>query len=129
LLDRFDIQIEVPRLPATLLAADRPPGVASVTVRNQVTAARQRQLGRQGTANVELSHQGLEEALVLDAPSRALLTQVIERHRLSARGYVRILRVARTIADLAGQPTVDQNHIAEAVGLRCSFSLNSPTKL
>jgi magnesium chelatase family protein len=128
LLDRFDIQIEVPRLPATLLAADRPPGVASVTVCKQVTAAHQRQLQRQGTTNVELDHQGLEQAIVLDTPSRALLTKVIERHHLSARGYVRILRVARTIADLAGQPAVDQNHIAEAVGLRCTFTANGLAK-
>ncbi len=120
LLDRFDIHIEVPRLPATVLAAHRPNNITSKTIRSQVTAARERQLRRQGSANVELNHQALEAVLVLDTASRKLLTQAIDRYSLSARGYVRILRVARTIADLAGELAVDQNHIAEAVALRCT---------
>jgi magnesium chelatase family protein len=122
LLDRFDIQIEVPRLHPDVLAAASTTGTDSATLRGQVSAARRRQLARQEIANVELSRTVLDDVVVVDDPSRRLLTKAIDRYRLSARGYVRILRVARTIADLAGEAIVSQAAIAEAIGLRCTAS-------
>jgi len=122
LLDRFDIQIEVPRLAADVLAAGSMDGPDSETLRGKVSAARQHQLGRQSVANVELTRTALNDVVDIDDPSRQLLTKAIEGYRLSARGYVRILRVARTIADLSGEAAVSQAAIAEAIALRCTTS-------
>ena len=117
LLDRIDIQLEVPALPERdlLKQAD---GEPSAVIRQRVEAARQRSLARQGKANVRLSVTELDELCAPDAAGQALLQQAISRLGLSARAYHRILKVARTIADLAGSEGVLTPHIAEAVQYR-----------
>ena len=119
LLDRIDMQIEVPRLPAERLAA-APTTAAepSADVRARVEGARARQQARAAKPNAALGPRELERDCRLDDTSRALLTQVLQRLSLSARAYHRILKVARTIADLAGSDAVSTAHLSEAVGYR-----------
>lgn len=121
LLDRIDLIVEVPRLPAPVLRS-APLGEDSVTVRERVTAARQRQQER-GAVNAELGGQLLDTACQLDRASQQLLDQAVERLRLSARGYHRILRVARTIADLEACEAIQANHLLEAISYRRMPSL------
>jgi magnesium chelatase family protein len=83
-----------------------------------VTAARDRQLARQGRPNAELGPAELERHCSLPGPARALLHQAVERLRLSARAYHRVLRLARTIADLDGIEALGIEQVAEAVGYR-----------
>jgi len=116
LLDRIDLQIEVPRLSFEKLEGPR--GETSDAVRLRVVAARQRQLQRSGTLNSRLDHRQLEEACRLQAADRQLLQQAMERLRLSARAYHRILKVARSIADLEGTPEIGPEHLAEAINYR-----------
>lgn len=116
LLDRIDMIVEVPRLPASVLRA-APDGEPSAAVRERVIAARTRQLAR-GVVNARLSGEQLDQACRLDPASQQLLDQAVDRLRLSARGYHRILRVARTIADLAGSDRIATAHVLEAVGYR-----------
>ncbi len=120
LLDRFDLQIEVPRLPADLFSAEPAVGADTPSLRRHVSAARRRQLERAGVTNGALDRRALHELVVLSDASRRLLAKAIDRYRLSARGYIRILRVARTIADLAGEVTVTRAAVAEAISLRCN---------
>jgi magnesium chelatase family protein len=121
LLDRIDLIVEVPRLPAPVLRS-APLGEDSATVRTRVTAARDRQNAR-GVVNAELSGRLLDEACRLDRATQQLLDQAVERLRLSARGYHRILRVARTIADLAASEAIQANHLLEAINYRRMPSL------
>ena len=117
LLDRIDLHLEVPaQAPATLDAAS--PGEDSATVRARVLAARQRMLERQGCANAGLSPGVLRRVLAITEPARALLHQAVEELGLSARAHDRIGKVARTIADLAGDSAVDLEAISEAIGYR-----------
>lgn len=117
LLDRIDIQIEVPALPHQEMLR---PGQSesSTTVRSRVEAARQRQLVRQGTHNAELTVQQIEEYCPLDKTSNALLERAMAQLDISARAYHRILKLARTIADLAGSQMIIASHIAEAIQYR-----------
>jgi len=117
LLDRIDLHVEVPALPESDLLAARP-SEASASVRNRVTAARDRQLARQGKANAELSGQEIDRHCPADAAGEALLKQAIARLGLSARAYHRVLKVARTIADLEGVAGITAHHVAEAVQYR-----------
>ena len=119
LLDRLDMQIEVPAVPPTLLDGTAGPGdESSATVRARVTAARERQLLRQGGPNAELRPGDLEHHCALAPAARALLHQAVDRLRLSARAYHRVLRLARTIADLDEVDVVGVAQVAEAVGYR-----------
>lgn len=117
LLDRIDLQIEVPALPAEVLqnAAD---GEPSASIRARVTSARERQQSRQGKPNARLSTKELDRHCQPDAAGGALLKQALARLNLSARAYHRVLRVARTIADLAGCEPILAPHVAEAVQYR-----------
>jgi magnesium chelatase family protein len=117
LLDRIDIQIEVPAVPqeALLKQAD---GETSGVIQLRVEAARQRQLARQGKPNAQLTVTEIDKLCAPDAQGAALLQQVITRLNLSARAYHRVLKVARTIADLAGSTDILTTHIAEAVQYR-----------
>lgn len=117
LLDRIDLIVEAPRLPPeTLAEAGR--GESSATVALRVAAAQERQYARQGKLNAHLTPAELDRYAPLDAAARGLLVKAAERLHLSARGHHRLLKVARTIADLADAPTIAPPHIAEAVQLR-----------
>lgn len=120
LLDRIDLRIEVPALSADELQAASA-GESSAAVRARVLAARDRQTARQGEENARLAGPGIDAHCAPDAAGAALLKQAIARLGLSARAYHRILRVARTIADLAGSKTVASGHVAEAVQYRRGF--------
>lgn len=117
LLDRIDVQIEVPAVPqeALLKQAD---GETSEAVQGRVETARQRQLARQGKPNAQLAVSEIETLCAPDAQGAALLQQAIARLNLSARAYHRVLKVARSIADLAGSENIAVSHIAEAVQYR-----------
>jgi magnesium chelatase family protein len=117
LLDRIDIQIAVPAvLQDTLLKQGD--GEASSDIQSRVEAARQRALLRQGKPNAGLSVTEIDALCVPDEKGAALLQQAIARLNLSARAYHRVLKVARTIADLAGSDTISSGNIAEAVQYR-----------
>ena len=117
LLDRIDIQIEVPAVAQEdlLKQAD---GESSTTIQARAEAARQRQLARQGKPNAQLSVAEIDRWCAPGEDGEALLRQAIARLNLSARAYHRVLKVARTIADLAGSERIQTPHIAEAVQYR-----------
>jgi magnesium chelatase family protein len=119
LLDRIDMHVEVPRLPPGLLAAPQGTGAdSSAGVRERVTQARARQLARAGKPNHALSPRELERSAPLDGPGQRLMEQALQRLGLSARAYHRILKVARTIADLAALERIGPVHLSEAIGYR-----------
>jgi magnesium chelatase family protein len=119
LLDRIDLQIEVPALPQEdLTRQGKTEGDSSSTVRERVTAARERALKRQNKPNHMLSTRDIDKHCVPDDKGENLLKQAISRMGLSARAYHRILKVARTIADLAGVATISAAHVAEAIQYR-----------
>ena len=116
-LDRIDLQIEVPRLSRDDL--QRPENSdSSETVRNRVIASRERQQARQGKANRFLGNKEIEKYCLLSPTDEALIAQVMEKFKLSARAYHRILKVSRTIADLAGSEQIQTIHLSEAVSYR-----------
>jgi len=120
LLDRIDMHVDVPAVAReVLLDPARPAGESSATVRERVRAARARQHARSGTINHALSPAQIESCCVLDTPSRQLLEQAMQRLGLSARAYHRVLKVARTIADLAASEPIASEHVAEAIQYRC----------
>ncbi|HTP46932.1 MAG TPA: YifB family Mg chelatase-like AAA ATPase [Casimicrobiaceae bacterium] len=118
LLDRIDLQIEVPPVPAHLLPGDSQSAETSAAVRARVAAAAGRQRARQGKSNAELQPKEVERFCTPDAPGEALLRAAFARLSLSARAYHRILKVARTVADLAGAHELAAAHLAEAIGYR-----------
>ena len=117
LLDRIDLHIEVPALREDELTGAAS-GEASAAIRQRVERARQRQLDRQGKANALLSGQEIDRHCAADEGALQLLRQAISRLDLSARAYHRILKVARSIADLAAAATIASVHVAEAVQYR-----------
>jgi magnesium chelatase family protein len=118
LLDRFDLHVEVPRVSFTDIAepTDRS---ESAVLRDGVVAARATQLERGGRLNARLDSKGLWRVVKLGAEQRALLKRAADRWQLSARSSLRVLKVARTIADLEQSAAVTTAHIAEALQLRC----------
>jgi magnesium chelatase family protein len=125
LFDRIDIHVDVPAVSAADLTLP-PPAEGSREVAARVAAARERQTARYGKlpkdqvvrTNAEADGALLEEIAAPDAPGRALLGQAVEKMKLSARGYHRVLRVARTIADLEGADSLARRHVAEALSYR-----------
>jgi magnesium chelatase family protein len=125
LLDRIDLHIDVPAVSPADLALP-PPAESSAEVARRVGAARTRQRARyEGLpderrirTNAEADGALLDEVAAPEPAGRALLQRAAERLRLSARGYHRVLRVARTLADLDGAATVTRRHIAEALAYR-----------
>jgi magnesium chelatase family protein len=117
LLDRIDLQIEVPRVKVEDLTG-RNPGEGTAAVARRVARARARQERRQGIPN---GHLGVKETERWCRPlpdGQRLLEHALEQFGLSARAYHRVLRVARTLADLEGAATVRAAHVAEAVQYR-----------
>ena len=129
LLDRIDLRVEVP--PVAFSDLDLPEtGASSAEVADRVGAARQRQARRYADherlrLNADAEGQMLEEVATPDPEGRALLSKVAERFGLSARGYHRVLLVARTIADLDESENVRRNHVAEAVSYRLTMTKES----
>jgi magnesium chelatase family protein len=127
-LDRLDLQIEVPALTSDeLLAASA--GQPSAAVRERVIAARQRQRQR-GLPNAHLPNAALREHCALDAVGRRLIAVAVDRGGMSARAVYRALRVARTIADLAGEERITATPLAEALQYRAyegrRFAVGNP---
>ncbi len=121
LLDRIDIHIEVPRVEYEKLAEKRG-GESSAAVRERVTAARKRQEARyRGTGlhtNADMGPKELRQHAALDDTAEALLGSAVRQMGLSARAYHRVLKLARTIADLAAEEQIATAHVAEALQYR-----------
>jgi magnesium chelatase family protein len=117
LLDRIDVQVEVPAVSPELLAA-APDGEASATIAARVALARRRALRRQGCLNMALAGDALDEHAALDAPASKFLQTAAARLGWSARSFHRVLRMARTIADLGDSNTIEATHLAEAIQCR-----------
>jgi magnesium chelatase family protein len=121
LLDRIDIHIEVPQVKFREMTSAKP-GEPSAAIRARVIAARQRQqtrfAGRRVTCNARMGPRELKEFCALNEPTMELLKHAMTDLNLSARAYDRILKVARTIADLAGMETIGPDHIGEAIQYR-----------
>jgi magnesium chelatase family protein len=119
LLDRIDLAVEVPRVPLSELTGSDRAGETSQVVRERVIQARHQAMVRSGLPNAELSSRDLERDCALGARERGWFERALERLKLSARAYHRVLRVARTIADLDGATAcVRREHLAEALQLR-----------
>ncbi len=121
LLDRIDLQVEVPRVPLQEMTGPRGERADedSASVRSRVIAARRQALLRAGRPNAEITTHELERDCALGERERSWLQQTLEKLHLSARAYHRVLRVARTIADLEGSAAcVNREHLAEALQLR-----------
>lgn len=116
-LDRIDLQVEVPALPPSELR-EKASGEPSVRIRARVSEARQRQLARQGKPNAELTSSEVEQFATPCAEGARLLERAMERLHLSGRAYHRILKITRTIADLACAERMTVDHIAEAIQYR-----------
>jgi len=123
LLDRIDLHVEVTPVPFNELNTSINKSENSATIRQRVIQARaiqtQRYQNHPGTyANAQMSSKQLQEICVLNTVGEALLKRAMERLNLSARAYDRILKVSRTIADLAGSENILPEHLAEAIQYR-----------
>jgi magnesium chelatase family protein len=121
LLDRIDIHVDVPGLAFEELLDQQPSGPSTIEVRAEVQAARDRQHGRYQDAticNAQLDSRKLRKHCVLNDDAQRILETALERLGLSARAYDKILRVSRTLADLAGEENIAEHHVAEAVQYR-----------
>jgi magnesium chelatase family protein len=121
LLDRIDIHIDVPRVEYEKLADDRL-GEPSAAIQARVEAARERQRGRfegsQLLSNADMGPAEVRELCVIDDAGKSLLRAAMKQLHMSARAYHRILKLARTIADLAGSDGIETTHLAEAIQYR-----------
>jgi len=128
LLDRFDIHIEVPRVDYEKLSDERL-GESSATIRERVQKARdiQRERFLSGEAgivcNADMRLAGIRQFCKLDETGESLVRAAMNQLNLSARGYHRMLKLARTIADLAGSETIQSVHLAEALQYRPKLML------
>jgi magnesium chelatase family protein len=118
LLDRIDMQIEVPKLDHSALEPGTAKNEDSATIRKRVSRAYRTQLERAGKCNAELGATEVDNYCRIAPQQRILLKTAMEKLQLSARAYHRILKVARTIADLSGSETIDKTHLSEAISYR-----------
>jgi magnesium chelatase family protein len=118
LLDRIDLQVPVNRLARGVLSGAEPPTANTATLREQVEAARARQLARQGKMNAQLSGPEVDQLAEISMELRRLVEEAVLKLGLSARAYYRILKVARTIADLDAKTAVEKGHVHEALHYR-----------
>ncbi len=119
LLDRIDMHLEVPRVSHDVLRRGSPDGEeSSATIRSRVVAARNLAIARYGKANSALNAKEVKQWCEVSDSSHRLLDQAMERFGLSNRAYHRILKLARTIADLANSPDIEIQHLSEAIGYR-----------
>ena len=117
-LDRFDLSIEVPLLPQGALQSKNERGETSVEVRSKILKVRELQLNRQGKVNAQLSSKEIEQFCLLKQEDAVFLESALNKLGLSVRAYHRILKVARTIADLSNETQISKAHLAEALGYR-----------
>ncbi len=119
LLDRIDLFVDVPRLSREELRGGES-AEPSEKIRERVYEARERQHHRQGSDNATLAGRALRESCALSGDADALFSRAIDRMALSGRGHDRVLRVARTVADLSGEDEISTGHLAEALNYRSS---------
>jgi magnesium chelatase family protein len=119
LLDRIDLFVDVPRLTREELR-DEEPAESSERVRERVSESHERQHRRQGVPNAALAGRALKEACALRGDAETLFARAIDRMGLSGRGHDRVLRVARTVADLSGEEDISGEHLAESLNYRSS---------
>jgi magnesium chelatase family protein len=125
LLDRIDMHIEVPMLDASVLTTDiNQSSDSSRIIKQRVQTASMRQLQRSNKANSSMSNNELKLHCELNKDCRSIIKRSIEVLNLSARGFYRILRVARTIADLDNSIDIQTHHLTEALGYRAKLNLN-----
>jgi len=118
LLDRIDLFVEVARPRQVVIPGSRDPGEASTAVRERVVAAHRIQIERQGVANGRLRTSGVKKHCPLNSKEESFVEHAAKQLSLSPRGCQRVLKVARTIADLDGADEIGQSHLAEAIGFR-----------
>ncbi|MDD1611980.1 MAG: YifB family Mg chelatase-like AAA ATPase [Methylococcaceae bacterium] len=119
LLDRIDMHLEVPRVPHDVLRKGSPEGEeCSATIRARVDAARELALARSGKVNSAMTAKEVKQFCVLSESGHQLLEQAMDKFGLSNRAYHRILKLARTIADLAHSEAIDIVHLSEAISYR-----------
>ena len=119
LLDRIDLHVHLPRPPAELLAGPAPPAESSTAVRARTIHAAACRVARGGLSNAALGSAELDRYCLLEPPAADMLVAAARRMALSGRALVRLRRVARTIADLAGAEHITRAHLAEALSYRC----------
>src|SRR5438552_3310652 len=128
LLDRLDMHVEVPRVTAADFDAAAGGGESTAAAATRVALARGVQLERQGRCNARLTDLEVQRWCAADAAGRHLLEETMRRRGLSGRARARLLRLARTIADLAGATGIGAGHIAGAVMLRCMDASVAPAR-
>lgn len=117
-LDRFDLSIEVPLLPQGALQSKDERGETSAEVRSKILKVREIQLNRQAKVNAHLGSKEIDQFCQLTESDAVFLEQALNKLGLSVRAYHRILKVSRSIADLAGEERINRTHLAEALGYR-----------
>ncbi|TCI02678.1 ATP-dependent protease [Corallincola luteus] len=117
-IDRFDLTVDVPRVSPAELADIDTPQIDTATIAAKVATAHQQALARQGCANAQLGGKQLDQHCRLTSEDNRFLGMAIDKLGLSARAYHRVLRVARTIADLEQAPSIHSGHLSEALGFR-----------
>ena len=124
LIDRVDLHVRLQSVDPITLQADKPPSQSTTEVKHRVHSARERQLARTGCINACLTQKDLGHAVRLDSASQRFLEAAVRQLGLSLRGHYRILKVARTIADLEGVDTLGEEHLAEALQYRAMDQMN-----